>query len=103
MTAALLVCAIGEALAPVDEGRALRRQRGGCLYGSSCWRCADVTGQFWTCCQVCCTAGGSLSMCFRKSASVQIFWSLSEYPNEGMPVRRIPCLIFQNATPSGAD
>ena len=41
-------------------------------------------------------------MCLRKAASVHICWSLREDANEGMPVRRMPCLIFQNETPSGS-
>ena len=40
-------------------------------------------------------------MCFRNSASVQISLSLSAPPNDGMPVKRMPCLIFQNETLPG--
>jgi hypothetical protein len=40
--------------------------------------------------------GGSLTMCFRNSARVQICWSLRALFHDGMPVRRIPCFTFQN-------
>src|SRR5262249_51149724 len=39
--------------------------------------------------------GGSLSMCFRKSAKVQICWSESSSFHAGIPVQRMPCFIFR--------
>ena len=48
------------------------------------------------------TPDGSLSMCFRYSARVQICSSDKLVPHEGMPVQRMPCFIFQKEKPSGS-
>ena len=41
-------------------------------------------------------------MCFRKSAKVQICWSVSVPYQAGMPVQRIPFSTFQTVQPSGS-
>src|SRR5215831_13728238 len=58
--------------------------------------------QFTTFCQPCSAAGGSLSMCFRNRARDQICWSVSVHFHDGIPVHRMPCLVFQNKKLSGS-
>lgn len=47
------------------------------------------------CSQMIRTFGGKESMCLRKSVSRQTSASCRVLPKEGIPVRRMPCLIFQ--------
>src|SRR5262249_5279709 len=51
--------------------------------------------QFTTFCHACSAEGGSLSICLRNRARDQICWSVSVRFHDGIPVHRMPCLIFQ--------
>lgn len=56
----------------------------------------QLARQFLICSHADCAAGGRWSICFKNSASVQACASLNLPFQEGMPVHRMPCLIFQN-------
>jgi len=43
-----------------------------------------------------------LSICLRNRARLQICWSVSVAFHDGIPVHRMPCLIFQKEKPSGS-
>src|SRR5215469_4189512 len=58
--------------------------------------------QFTTFCHACSAAGGSLSICLRNKARVQISRSVRVPFHDGIPVHRMPCLIFQKEKASGS-
>jgi hypothetical protein len=58
--------------------------------------------QFTSFCHTCSAAGESLSMWSGNRVRVQICSSVSVVFHEGMPVQRMPCLIFQKEKPWGS-